>query len=252
MAYGIREGSWNLRHFQEKWVIKAQALDDLPIINHPSFPQWWAGCRGCELQMGSTLSWGFVLFSGLLLSTQSIHFLTPAKIWSTGVHSLSALLAQLAGPWNTWKDQWEPTVPSLRLWLARGGLRWPVPPRLSTSRPTSNIAAWFTVLERCPLSHKWTRTSLSFQESPGMPSSQTGPSPSSRLDFKHFACAFLQVFASPFPGPEYSVCTSQPACHLPYSDGPSSQGLPLDRLLGSCRISPAPWDINCIPLSLSF
>lgn len=84
MAYGIREGSWNLRHFQEKWIIEDQALDDLHLIN-PPFPQWWAGCRGCGLQMGSTLSGGFVLFSRLLLGTRSIHFLARARIWSMGV-----------------------------------------------------------------------------------------------------------------------------------------------------------------------
>lgn len=43
------------------------------------------GLPGCGLQMGSSLSWGFVLFSRLLLGIRSIHFLAQAGIWSTGV-----------------------------------------------------------------------------------------------------------------------------------------------------------------------
>lgn len=47
--------------------------------------------------MGSTLSWGFVLFSRLLLGTRSIHFLAHVGIWNAGVQF--AL-------WTAWTAGW--------------------------------------------------------------------------------------------------------------------------------------------------
>lgn len=65
------------------------------------FPPFHNGGRaaGMWLQMGSILSRAFVLFSRLLLGTRSIHFLTQAGMWSSGVQfSLWTALDSWLGP----------------------------------------------------------------------------------------------------------------------------------------------------------
>ena len=67
--------------------------------HYSPFPQWWAGCWRCGLQMGCTLSWGFVLLSRPLLGTKSIHFL--ACLWIQSMDVQFAL-------WIAWTAGWAP------------------------------------------------------------------------------------------------------------------------------------------------
>lgn len=127
------------------------------------------------------------------------------------------------------------------------------PPSTLTFCPTSIIATGFVVLQQCTLSQQRARTTLRFQESPGVPPSQTGSCPLPGI-VQTLVCAFLQVFAILFPGPGMFPL------HQPHPQPPLTspalfrrlQRLSLNRLLRSCSIAAAPWDINWVLFSLSF
>lgn len=147
MAYGIREESQNLRHFQEKWILEGQGLDALHLVK-PPFLQWWAGCRGHQLQMESMPPQGFVLFSRLLWGTRVLLSWHELGFRARVSHSLFGQFGHLPGPWDIWKGQWEPTVktgyarPRLGPISAPGSLVWPQLITPSLTLPLCSLWTW--------------------------------------------------------------------------------------------------------------
>ena len=187
--------------------------------------------------MGSTLSWGFVLFSRLLLGTRSIHFLARVGIWNTGVQftlwtarTAGWALEYLKGPVGTHCYARLCLTQPSRL-SDSATQSWPSIDLSFLDSPTSDhskhccqirlLKSPFKVVNPCL--EGWQGLSL-FPGEFWISSSQSGQRPIPSVLQTLCSCLPLKLCPSLPLGWNVPLHPSPPCIYLPYPDHPNSQG----------------------------